>query len=250
MERRRFLQLASGLAGGVVAGRTGVSWAQESGLTLTWLNHSCVLLASGGRRILVNPFRPVGCTEGYPAPDVEADLVLLSSQLLDEGSLESVPGDPRVLFEPGDFDIDGLKFKGVRMDHDTNNGFRFGTNVAWRWTMGGVNIVHLGGAAAPITREQNILLDRPDVIFVPVGGGPKNYDAPGAIAAIEALSPKLVIPTMFRASGASESCMLASVDAFLSGMSSTPVTRLDSTQLALSPSQFESETMRIAVFAA
>lgn len=250
MERRRFLQLTGGLAGGLLAGRTGVGWAQGAGLTVTWLNHSCALFESGGRRVLVNPFRPIGCTEGYPAPTAEADLVLLSSQLLDEGSLESVPGDPRVLFEPGDFDIDGLKFKGVRMDHDTNNGFRFGTNVAWRWSMGGVDLLHLGGAAAPITREQNILLDRPDVMFVPVGGGPKNYDAAGAIAAIESLNPKLVIPTMFRAAAASDSCELEAVDAFLGQMGSTPVTRLDGTQLALSPSEFESDAMRIAVFSA
>ncbi|MEO1132394.1 MAG: MBL fold metallo-hydrolase [Cyanobacteria bacterium J06639_1] len=250
MERRRFLQITCGLVGGLAASRAGRSWAQDTGLTLTWLNHSCVLLQDGSRRILVNPFRPIGCTEGYPAPDVEADLVLLSSQLLDEGSLESVPGDPRVLFEPGDYDIDGLKFQGVRMDHDTNNGFRFGTNVAWRWSMGGVDLLHLGGAAAPITREQNILLARPDVMFVPVGGGPKNYDADGAIAAIESLSPKLVIPTMFRAAGAAASCTLEAVDAFLSRMGSTPVTQLDSTQLALSPSQFESDATRVAVFAA
>ncbi|MEM6445608.1 MAG: MBL fold metallo-hydrolase [Cyanobacteria bacterium J06642_2] len=249
MERRQFLRLASGWVGGIAASQVGMSWAQSQGLTLQWLNHSCVAFQSGGQRILVNPFQPIGCTAGYPAPAIEASVVLLSSQLLDEGSLESVPGDPRVVFEPGDYDIDGLKLKGVRMDHDTNNGFRFGTNVAWRWTMAGVDILHLGGAAAPLTREQEILLARPDVMLIPVGGGPKNYDPEGAIAAIRTLKPKLVIPTMFRTAGAAESCPLTAVDAFLSRMGSTPVNRPSGDRIALAPAQFDAEGMQITVFA-
>lgn len=250
MERRRFLQLACGAAGGLAAGRAGMSWAQGQGVTLRWLHHSCVAFQSGGQRVLVNPFQPIGCTASYPAPAVEASLVLLSSQLLDEGSLDSVPGDPRVVFEPGDYDIDGLKLKGIGMDHDTNNGFRFGTNVAWRWTMAGVDILHMGGAAAPLTREQQILLAQPDVMLVPVGGGPKNYDPQGAIAAIQTLKPKWVIPTMFRTAGASESCELRPVEEFLSQMGSIPVNRPTTAEIALSPSQFETDAMQITVFSA
>ena len=187
------------------------------GVSLTWLQHSCVLFEDPAMRVLVNPFRAIGCTAGYPEPVVDADLVLISSRLFDEGHLEIVPGNPRVLLDAGDYRVDGIRFQGVRMAHDatTPQGNRFGTNVGWRWTQGGVDIVHLGGAAAPINREQSILLARPDLLLIPVGGGPKNYDPQGARAAIDALQPKLVIPTMYRTDAADSSCELGSLDAFL-----------------------------------
>jgi L-ascorbate metabolism protein UlaG (beta-lactamase superfamily) len=126
--------------------------------------------------------------------------------------LDVVPGNPKVLFQPGDYLIDGIRVQGVRMPR----GPRFGVNVGWRWRMAGIDIVHLGGAALPITREQSILLSRPDLLLVPVGGGPKNYDPAGAKAAIEALQPKLVIPTMYRTAAAEESqCELLPLQEFL-----------------------------------
>jgi len=220
MKRRQLLQASAGLLGSLAVGgqRAG---AQTGGsleftpqsLQLTWLHHSCVLFEGEGKRFLVNPFRPAGCTAGYPAPSVAADLVLLSSRLLDEGALDVVPGNPRVLFQPGDYFIDGIRVQGVRMPR----GPRFGLNVGWRWRMAGIDIVHLGGALQPIGREQSILLARPDLLLVPVGGGgPKNYDPAAAKAAIEALQPKLVIPTMYRTAAAEESqCELQPLEAFL-----------------------------------
>lgn len=173
MKRRQLLQASAGLLGSLAVGgqRAG---AQTGGsleftpqsLQLTWLHHSCVLFEGEGKRFLVNPFRPAGCTAGYPAPSVAADLVLLSSRLLDEGALDVVPGNPRVLFQPGDYFIDGIRVQGVRMPR----GPRFGLNVGWRWRMAGIDIVHLGGALQPIGREQSILLARPDLLLVPVGG--------------------------------------------------------------------------------
>ncbi len=186
-------------------------------LGLTWLNHSCVLVEADGLRILVNPFRSIGCTEGYPPPAVGADVVLLSSRLFDEGYVRVVPGNPRVLFQPGDYRIEGLRIQGVRMAHDnsTSNSDRFGINVGWRWTQADIDIVHLGGAAAPITREQSILLAQPDILFVPVGGGVKNYDPERAEAAIAELQPRLVIPTMYRTEAAGADCDLVGLDQFL-----------------------------------
>ncbi len=188
------------------------------GLGLTWLHHSCVAFEADGFKILVNPFRSIGCTQGYPEPAVEADLVLLSSRLFDEGYIPVVPGNPRVLFQPGDYKVEEIRIQGVRMAHDniTANSDRFGINIGWRWTQANIDIVHLGGAAAPITREQSILLAKPDILLVPVGGGPKNYDPAGAKAAIEVLQPRLIIPTMYRTEAADSACELVEVSDFLS----------------------------------
>ncbi|MBD2024941.1 MBL fold metallo-hydrolase, partial [Leptolyngbya sp. FACHB-711] len=189
MKRRQFIQsAAAGLAtaglGAIGKVSPGLAQGAES-LSVRWLGHSCFLFSGTGLRILVNPFRPIGCTAGYRAPQVEADLVLISSRLLDEGVVDGLPGNPRVLFEPGVFEFRGLQLQGIRTPHDDLGGRRFGTNVVWRWRQGGVNVLHLGGAAAPITTEQQILMGRPDVAMVPIGNGPKVFTPEEAQAAIQ-----------------------------------------------------------------
>lgn len=224
----------------------------DTGLGLTWLDHSCVLCQGGPLQILVNPFRPIGCTAGYRAPAVSADLVLISSRLFDEGAIEVVPGNPRVLFQPGDYTLEGIRIQGVRMAHDvlTEDGDRFGINVGWRWTQRGIDIVHLGGAAAPITRDQEILLAKPDLLLVPVGGGPKNYDPEGARAAIETLGPKIVIPTMYRTAAADEeACDLVPLTEFLSLFPPTAIQQAPSQTVVLSPENLPSSGTVILSFA-
>jgi len=208
----------------------------SSGLSVQWLGHTCFRFTSGGTRILVNPFQTVGCTAGYRPPTVEANLVLISSQLLDEGAVEGLPGDPRLIYEPGVYQFNDIQVQGIATDHDRQGGKRFGTNVAWRWSQGGINILHLGGAAAPITMEQKILMGRPDLLLVPVGGGPKAYTPQEAQQAIQALNPRLVIPTHYRTQAAEgATCDLVSLDEFLAVMNGMPVRRSNTDTINLNP---------------
>lgn len=221
MKRRQFIQYAGA---GLVAGAVPIAaQAQSGGLTVQYLGHMCFLFTGGGRRILVNPFRSAGCTAGYRAPKVAADLVMISSQILDEGAIDVVPGNPKLLVESGAYDINGFKAQGIAMDHDRVGGKRFGRNIAWRWAQGGLNVVHLGGAAVPITLEQKILIGSPDVVFLPVGGGAKAYDPQEAKQALQVLNAKIIVPMYYRTAAAKEQCDIGGLDAFLSVMSGTPV---------------------------
>lgn len=227
MKRRQLVQYAgAGLLAGLglsLVDREPVQ-AQSSGVNIQYLGHTCFLFTGDNRRILVNPFRPIGCTAGYRAPQVAADIVMISSRLLDEGAVEGLPGSPRILFESGVYNLDNLQIQGIAMDHDDEGGRRFGTNVAWRWTQGGVNILHLGGAATPITTEQRILLGRPDVLLVPVGNGPKAFTPEEAQGAVQTLNPRLVIPTQYRTEAADPAtCDILPLDNFLALMSGIPV---------------------------
>ncbi len=250
MNRRKFIRdagvsfVASLVAG--VASSFQASQAQTRGsVTIQFLGHSAFLFTGDGRRILSNPFRPIGCTKGYRAPQVAADLVMISSRLLDEGALDGIPGNPRLLAEPGIYQFRGMQVQGIRMDHDRVGGRRFGSNIAWRWNQAGINFLHLGGAAAPITVEQRILLGRPDVLMVPVGGGPKAYNAAEAKAAIEVLNPKIIIPTQFRTQAADpNACDIQAVDEFLTVMQGTPVARRGNT-IALQPADLPTQGARV-----
>ncbi|NCJ07681.1 Zn-dependent hydrolase [Synechococcales cyanobacterium C] len=203
-------------------------------LSIQWLGHTCFRFSGGGQTVLVNPFRPLGCTANYRAPQVSTDLVLISSRLLDEGVVEGLPGRPRLLFEPGTYRTNGLEFQGIRTLHDRQNGFRFGVNVAWKWTQAGINLLHLGGIAAPITIEQRILMGQPDVLLIPVGGSAKAYTPEEAKAAVDSLQPKIVIPTHYLTAAANpDACDLQPVDDFLALMQGATIRSAGSDSLSV-----------------
>ncbi|WP_084202464.1 MBL fold metallo-hydrolase [Rubidibacter lacunae] len=246
MRRRKLLRLAgttaiAAAASTWVSGRGPVR-AQSGSVTVRWLGHTCFLFVGGGLRILVNPFRQIGCTAGYAVPAVDADLVLISSQLLDEGDVGQVPGNPQVLFEPGAYTFRGLELQGIGIAHDREGGRRFGTNVAWMWEQGGLKLLHLGGAAAPIEIEQKILIGRPDVVFLPVGNGIKAYTPSEAIAALETLRPRLAVPTHYRTQAADEAnCDLLALDEFLELVDEVSIRRAGSNELTLSPASLPAD---------
>jgi L-ascorbate metabolism protein UlaG (beta-lactamase superfamily) len=244
MKRRKFIRyvqaglLTTATTGLVSGGTSGwqITQAQSNeSLSVEWLGHTCFLFIGSGRRILVNPFRPIGCTAGYRSPDVVADLVLVSSLLLDEGNLDGLSDDQKLLFEPGAYRLGNLQFQGIKTDHDRDGGRRFGTNVVWGWTQGGIKILHLGGAAAPISFEQQILMGRPDLLLLPVGGGPKAYNPEDALAAMKLLNPKVVIPTHYRTQAADDECDLQALDDFLQLVSDAEIRRVNSDTIDLRP---------------
>ncbi len=255
MKRRHLLKYASAtfvstLGLGLVSSYQSYqaqSNSQSGSLAIMALGHTAFLFTGGGQRILVNPFKAVGCTAGYKEPAVDAGLVLLSSRLFDEGFLTDRYASTQVIDEPGDYTVNGLAVQGISMPHDRLNGRRFGSNVAWAWTQAGVKVVHLGGAAAPISIEDKILLGRPDVLLVPVGGGPKAYTPAEAVEAVRSLNPKIVIPTHYRTQAANaETCDIVGVSEFIALMSGTPVTQGDNS-LTVSASGLPSSGMRIEV---
>jgi L-ascorbate metabolism protein UlaG (beta-lactamase superfamily) len=242
MKRRQLIRYASLSSIAAIASigfnYNNSSLAQtSSAVTIQYLGHTCFLFTSSDLKILVNPFRPAGCTAGYRAPKVAADVILVSSFLLDEGAVDDVVGNPRILTETGDYTIGNIKFQGIGTPHDRQGGKRFGKNIGWRWNQAGINILHLGGAAASIEIEQKILMGSPDIVFIPVGGGAKAYNPQEAKSAIEVLKPKVVIPTQYLTSAADkQKCDLTSVDDFLALSTDWEIKKLTTNSIAIKPS--------------
>lgn len=252
MKRRQFIRYGGASLTAAIA-TTWLSSRQPSlaqasdSVTIQYLGHTCFLFTGNGLKVLVNPYRPAGCTAGYTLPDVQPDLVLISSFLLDEGAVEDVPGNPKIITKSGDYNIGGIKFQGTSISHDREGGRRFGKNIVWRWTQGGVNILHLGGAAAPITTEEKIFFSRPDVMLVPVGGGAKAYNPQEAKDAIDTLNPKLVIPTQYLTSAADENCDLVAVEDFLGLTQGMEVSQVNSDRISLKASDLPSDRTLVRV---
>ncbi|HEY9690896.1 MAG TPA: MBL fold metallo-hydrolase [Oculatellaceae cyanobacterium] len=241
MKRRQLIRYAGAslltvVGTGLVSGLQTYQAQTNNFLTVQWLGHSCFLFTSNGKRVLVNPFEKLGCTAKYRSAKVAADLVLISSLLLDEGSVKDLPGNPKIIYEPGAYEFEGIQIQGIGIDHDRTGGRQFGTNVAWRWQQAGINILHLGGAAAPINDEQKILMGSPDLLLIPVGGGIKVYNPQEANQTITSLNPKVVIPTQYLTKAANANgCDLASVDNFLQLRDKTSVRQVNSDKLAIKP---------------
>jgi L-ascorbate metabolism protein UlaG (beta-lactamase superfamily) len=265
MQRRQFIRLAQiGLIGSLTTGLTIAGGAiaappktpvkppttVPNTLTLEWMGHMSFLFSGQGQKILTHPFKPAGCTANFSGAKPQSDLILISSRLLDEGWLESLPSETQLLYLPGAYRVAGINLQGIRFDHDRLGGRRFGNNVAWSWEQAGIRVLHMGGSASAINSDQRILLGRPDILIVPVGGGDKAYTASEAKAVVDALNPKLVIPTYYLTDKATKTCELAKVDEFLALMPNVKVNDITkSNKLELTKAQLK-EPLSISVFRA
>ena len=195
----------------------------NTGVTITSYGHSALLIQGGGAKVLVNPFKAVACASGLAEPRVSANVILASSLLLDEGAPVA---KGKFLSQPGSYRLAGLKIEGISAPHDRFGGRRFGQATLWRWNQGGLSFAHLGGTAAQLSPEDRVLLGKPDVLIVGVGGGAKVYDGAEAASVVRELAPKRVIPVQYVSGKTPANCDQSSVEPFLEAMKGTSVKRV------------------------
>jgi len=209
-------------ASAMVSGISG-SAVQAAGVSITSYGHSALLIRGGGQSVLVNPFRAVGCAAGLAEPRVSANVTLASSELPDEGARV---GGGTYLSKPGSYRVGGMDLEGFSAPHDRMGGRRFGNATIWRWQQGGLSFAHLGGTAAPLSGEDKVLLGRPDVLIIGVGGGAKVYNGEEAAEVVRQLNPRRVIPVQYVNGEAPSGCDQGGVQPFLDAMSGTQVRKV------------------------
>ena len=193
------------------------------GVSVKSLGHSALLIKGGGKSILLNPFKAVGCARGLPEPKLEVDIILASSELADEGAKTS----KGIFFvDPGSYLVDGFKIDGFQSPHDRLGGRRYGFATLWKWKQGGVKFLHLGGSASPLSEEDKLLLGRPDVLIIAVGGGEKVYNGIEAASVVKELNPKIVIPVQYVKGNPPANCNQKGVQPFLESMNATTVKKV------------------------
>ena len=211
------------LAASAMVSGISCSAVQAAGISITSYGHSALLIRGGGQSVLVNPFRAVGCAARLAEPRVSANVTLASSELPDEGARV---GGGTYLSKPGSYRVGGMDLEGFSAPHDRMGGRRFGNATIWRWQQGGLNFAHLGGTAAPLSGEDRVLLGRPDVLIIGVGGGAKVYDGEEAAEVVRQLNPRRVIPVQYVNGEAPSGCDQGGVQPFLDAMSGTQVRKV------------------------
>ncbi|WP_320668350.1 MBL fold metallo-hydrolase [Prochlorococcus sp. MIT 1307] len=198
------------------------------GVRITNHGHSSLLIKGGGQSVLLNPFKAVGCAAGLKEPRLTANVILASSELADEGARVA---KGVFLVKPGSYRVNGLALEGFTAPHDRFGGRRYGLATLWVWNQGGLRFAHLGGSAAPLSGEDKVLLGRPDVLIIAVGGGAKVYDGIEAAKVVRDLRPKRVIPVHYqRGTNTSLSnCDQGGVQPFLDAMQGNEVRKVGKT---------------------
>ena len=226
LHQRSAGRMASALAATALLSTLAIPAVRAAGVTITSYGHSALLINGGGRSVLVNPFKAVGCAKGLREPRVNATVTLASSELPDEGARI---GGGTYLVKPGSYRVGGLNLEGFSAPHDRVGGRRFGNATIWRWQQGGLSFAHLGGSAAPLSGEDKVLLGRPDVLIIGVGGGGKVYDGKEAAEVVRQLNPRRVIPVQYVSGDAPQGCDQGGVQPFLDAMGGTTVRRVGTT---------------------
>jgi len=187
-------------------------------LILKSFGYSQFLIKGEGKSILINPFKAVGCASQFKeSQNIEKDLTLASSRLADEGYN---PNNELMFVQPGTYEYNDLIFNGISIPHDRFNGRRYGNATVWTWNQSDFKIVHMGGAAGEITFEDQIIINRPDILFISIGGGIKSYSGEEAFKIIEILNPKIIIPVHFLTTKKNiDNCDLSNEDKFLENIS-------------------------------
>ena len=186
-------------------------------LLLKSFGHSSFLIKGGGKSILLNPFKSIGCASELEEPkDSNANFILASSKLLDEGYN---PNNQLMFVEPGIYRYEDILLKGIAIPHDRLAGRRFGMATVWSWEQSNLKIVHMGGAAGDMDIDSEIILARPDVLFISVGGGIKSYDGEEASRIVKTLKPSVVIPVHFAPGEKTiENCDFSNADLFIENL--------------------------------
>ncbi|MFB3881819.1 MAG: MBL fold metallo-hydrolase [Armatimonadota bacterium] len=185
-------------------------------MKIRFLGHATFLITAAGKRIVTDPYEPggFGGAIGYGPLTEPADLVTISHAHADHNYVGMVPGDPRVISQPGQEQHGGVLFRALTTHHDANRGAERGSNTVWVLEAEGLTLCHLGDLGHGLAAEDCVALGDINVLLVPVGGT-FTIDAKGAAAVVNRLRPNIAIPMHYRTP--KTKLNLAPVDSFLSG---------------------------------
>ncbi len=193
------------------------SSAMAGDLLLKSLGHGSFLIKGREKSVLINPFKAIGCASDLNEPKgINADFILASSKLADEGYN---PNDQLMFVKPGIYKFEDILLNGIEIPHDRVGGRRFGMATVWSWEQNNLKIVHMGGAAGEMDINSQIILSRPDILFISIGGGFKSYNGSEASDIVKTLKPSIVVPVHFmRGKNISDNCDFSNADFFLENM--------------------------------
>jgi L-ascorbate metabolism protein UlaG (beta-lactamase superfamily) len=186
-------------------------------MDITWLGYSCFRLKGKNSTVITDPCPP---ELGYNINKPSADIVTVSHNHRDHAYYETIQGDPRLVYRPGEYEIGGVLIIGISSFHDDENGIALGKNNVFAIEIEDVTICHLGDLGHPLSAKQIEELGNVDVLLIPVGGG-TTITAAQAAALVRSVEPKIVVPMHYQTPTLAKE--LDNLDKFLKEMGLTGI---------------------------
>jgi L-ascorbate metabolism protein UlaG (beta-lactamase superfamily) len=165
-------------------------------MEITWLAHYSFRLRSGDVSVLTDPY---GASMGGSAPDFEPSIVTISCNRPEQSSKERLQGKFLLIDGPGEYSSAGVNVQGVMTPLPTEGTLK-DRNTAYVFGIEGVNVCHLGNLQMPLAEKQTQALTPVDVMLAPATSSEwLGMDRMAQL--IRSMSPKIVVPMGYKASG-------------------------------------------------
>ena len=212
-------------------------------MIISWLGHSTFKLQgktqSDTVTVITDPFYPE--KTGLKLPRLEADIVTISHGHDDHNNSEAIKGEPRIITGAGEYEIKGVFIEGVPSWHDDKKGAERGGNIMYRFEIEDLSVTHLGDLGTELDNKQLESLEGTDILLVPIGGI-YTIDAQKAVAVINQIEPRIVIPMHYKIPGLTYE--LDSLEKFLKAIAIKP---REEEKLKITKRDLPQENMEVVV---
>jgi len=171
-------------------------------MELVWIGHAAVRIRSGSSELFMDPFPASLGLKPSPAM-AQAQVVTASNSSPDHSAVDTISHDPapRVLTDPGEYEISGLNIKGIRTRlGEPEEGEEQAWNTTFCVEIEGLLVCHVGNPGSRFNDRQIQELSSPHVLIVPAGS-PDGLSVPDAVDLINTVSPRIVVPVMYAHAG-------------------------------------------------
>jgi L-ascorbate metabolism protein UlaG (beta-lactamase superfamily) len=176
-------------------------------MQVEWYGQSTFRLTAGDTTVAIDPFADMaamaasrGMQFDYPPiSGIEAQLLLVTHEHIDHNGVAAIDGDPTILRSTaGRLESPIGEIVAIASEHDAAAGTERGPNTIFVFELDGLRVCHFGDFGQLALRdEQAAAIGQVDLLIVPVGGGP-TAGASEAVAIVERLSPRWVVPMHYR----------------------------------------------------
>jgi len=164
---------------------------------VTYYGHSMFYVEDPGMTMVIDPF---GENVGYPLPELQAKLVLVSHDHFDHNNTAMIKGVSHIIkeIEPFPFLMGSVRIESCNSYHDDCQGKERGKNTIFKWRMSGLTFVHMGDyGEAGLSMEQSEFISGADILMIPVGGL-YTIDYKKAQEIAEVINPTITIPMHYK----------------------------------------------------
>ena len=163
-------------------------------MKITYLAHASFLIETKtGVKILTDPYDN---SVGYTVLELSPDIVLTSHKHFDHGYTGALKGDFTVLDKPQEYNVKGVKIRGIKAFHDQEAGQKRGENIVFV-IEDEFSVAHLGDLGHELEKEHLEKIGKVDILLIPVGGV-YTIDAKAAYNVAKAINPKIIIPMHYK----------------------------------------------------